>query len=109
MSCLKKKKFLIFQVLLIGTNTDRDLGEEAVKRLNYDCEKRIELYDPMFGDIMQVRSAEDNTIVLTGEIRAYTSQGCKGLYADFKYIAKKYFHQCKKTRDLMVMEGDCIF
>lgn len=108
---MAKKKFLRYQVELVGTNDTNDLTETLVTKLNNNFEKKEGLYDLKYGrDPIQICAhSERNTIILTGTIKAETKAGCKGLYAELKAEAKQFFPSCKRTQDLMVAEGDNLY
>jgi hypothetical protein len=103
------KKFLRFQLELIGTDEKRDLNQAVVEKLNEDYKKKVGIYNPLFGEETEVAAhVTNNTLILCGSITAETKQGCKGAYAEFKAIAKKTFPTCTKTLDLLVAQGDTL-
>lgn len=109
---MRKDKFLQFQLKLIGTNYEKSMTENFIKDLNFYREQKKWIYEEMFGDVVEIlHDTEDHTMVLGGCIYGYTSKGCKGIYAEFKAIAKSMFwgYGCKRTKDIIVLEGTEIF
>ncbi len=103
-----KKHFLRYQVELQGTTED-DLTEELVARLNSDFEKRIGIYNELFGEVCEIAAhAEKNTIVLCGCILKDSAKECKATFTMLKSEAKRTFRNCNKMVDLVVATGNKI-
>lgn len=100
-----KTKFLKFQLELVGTS-EEGLADGLGKQLEQSYADRTGIYDPKFGDAVQLGKNDANgNLVLCGCIVSIKTRMCRGIYKELKLIAKGTFTSCTEVKDMLTVEG----